>query len=120
VFNRSEVLMTNYIKIEDVTGEQRSKVRQRLKFPTGNFVWRVKFNLPLSASSVNNQSCYVIKPDGSLLKTAIHYNSREHMIEITPLDPYARNETYILTVTTKVSSLSGKRLKQDIQIRFQV
>lgn len=112
--------MTHFIKIEDVSGEQRSKVRQRLKFQTGSFVWQVKFNLPLLTSSVNNQSCYVVRADGKPLNTKIHYSAAKQMIEIAPLEPYERHETYILTVTTKVASVSGKHLKQNIQIRFQV
>ena len=112
--------MTHYIKIEDVTGEQKSKVRQSLKFQTGNFVWQVKFNLPLLKSSVNNKSCFVTTADGRPLNTTIHYNPSSQTIEIAPLEAYERHETYILTVTTKVSSLHGKRLKQNIQIRFLV
>lgn len=112
--------MTNFIQIEEVTGERQDKVHQALKFQTGNFVWRVRFNLPLRTSTVNNQSCFVTTTSGAPLKTTIHYNADQKYIEIEPQEAYAKNTSYILNVTTKVASLQGKNLKQDIRIRFRV
>lgn len=39
-------MATNYIKIESVTGGVKNRVKQNLKFKTGNFVWRIKFTAP--------------------------------------------------------------------------
>lgn len=110
----------NYLDIEAVSGESEDKIKQSLKFRTGNFVWRVKFNNPLDPKTVNNINLYVTTPNQSPLKTAIHYDVPNNTIEIEPLEPYAQNESYILNITTKVRSRMGKKLKAPIQIRFKI
>ncbi len=52
-------MFSNYIKIESVSDEAQDKVKQTLKFPTGDFVWRVKFSAPLNPATVNNRNLYV-------------------------------------------------------------
>lgn len=37
----------NLIDIEDIPPQLANKVKQDLRFKTGNFVWRVRFNIPL-------------------------------------------------------------------------
>lgn len=109
----------NYIEIESVSEGMENKVRQNLKFRTGNFVWRIRFNIPLDPATVNNRTLYVTSESLVPLKTAIRYNSLENEIEIEPLEPYAQNETYILNVTTNVHSQGGKALKKPIQVQFK-
>lgn len=112
--------MSNYITIEEVNGERLDKVRQTLRFQTGNFVWRIKFNVLLRASTVNNQTCFVTATSGEPLATKIHYNSEQRYIEIEPVFAYAKNQSYILHITTKVASLKGQTLQQEIRIRFKI
>lgn len=97
-----------------------NKVRQDLKFKTGKFVWRIKFNVPLDPKTVNNVNLYVTSLDLSPLKTAIRYNSMENEIEVEPLESYAQNESYILNITTNVTSVSGKPLKEPLQVQFKI
>ena len=112
--------MANYLEFESMTQGLENKVRQDLKFKTGKFVWKIKFNVPLDPKTVNNVNLYVTSLDLSPLKTAIRYNSMENEIEVEPLEPYAQDESYILNITTKVTSLSGKPLKQPLQVQFKI
>ena len=113
-------MSAHYIKIEEVTGEAKSKVHQTLKFPTANFVWRIKFNLPLRASTVNNNTCYVTNMDGHPLKTHISYNSTNQYIQIEPLEGYLKGVSYILHITTNVLPVKGKRLQSNVSIQFKI
>ena len=70
--------------------------------------------------TVNNVNLYVTTENLSPLKTAIRYNSLENIIEIEPLEPYAQDETYVLNITTNVTSLSGKALREPQQLRFKI
>ena len=102
--------MASYLAFESMTEGLEDKVRQDLKFKTGNFLWKIKFNVPLDPKTVNM----------SPLKTAIRYNSLENEIEVEPLEPYAQDESYVLNITTKVKSLGGKALKQPLQVQFKI
>lgn len=112
--------MNNLINIESVSEEVQNKVRQTLKFRTGKFVWRVKFTAPLNPATVNNRNLYVTTLSQIPLKTHIRYDSINNYIEIEPLEPYAENESYILTITQKVRSQGGKNLKKEIQLQFSL
>ena len=112
--------MTDYLSIEGMTEDLEGKVKQDLKYKTGNFLWKVKFNVPLDPKTVNNVNLYVTTENLSPLKTAIRYNSLENTIEIEPLEPYAQDETYILNITTNVTSLSGKAMREPQQLRFKI
>lgn len=112
--------MANYVSIEAVSGGVENKVKQNLKFKTGKFVWRVKFNVPLDPQTVNNINLYVTTLNQAPLKTAIRYDTLDNVIEIEPLEAYAQNESYLLNITTKVRSKGGQSLKQPIQIQFKL
>lgn len=110
----------NFIDIESVPAEVQGKVKQSLKFKTGKFVWRVKFSAPLDPSSVNNMNLYVTDIADVPLKTAIHYNGQTNEIEIEPLEPYARDSSYILNISKNVRSVGGQTLKSDVRLQFKV
>lgn len=112
--------MANYLEFESMTQGLESKVRQDMKYKTGNFIWKIKFNTPLDPKTVNNVNLYVTSLNLSPLKTAIRYNSLENEIEIEPLEPYAQSESYILNITTNVTSLGGKPLKEPLQVQFKI
>lgn len=109
-----------YITIESVTGGVSSRVKQDLKFKTGNFIWRIKFNTPINPSTINNQNLYVTTANNTPLKTNISYDSVNNCIEIEPLEAYSRNESYTLHITDNVSSKKGKKLQNEITIQFKV
>ena len=112
--------MANYLEFESMSEGMEYKVKQNLKFKTGNFVWKIKFNVPLDPKTVNNVNLYVTSLNLAPLKTAIRYNSLENEIEIEPMEAYAQNESYILNITTNVKSLNGKPLKKPIQVQFKI
>lgn len=112
--------MAGYLEFESMTQGLENKVRQDMKYKTGNFVWKIKFNVPLDPKTVNNVNLYVTSMNLSPLRTAIRYNSMENEIEIEPLEPYAQKESYILNITTNVTSLSGKPLKEPLQVQFKI
>ena len=66
-------MSANFIKIENVTGATKGRVKQSLKFKTGS-----------------------------------------------PLEPYAKNESYLLHVTSNVMSKKGQKLHDEIVIQFKV
>ncbi|MBQ1688267.1 MAG: Ig-like domain-containing protein [Lachnospiraceae bacterium] len=112
--------MTNYLEIESVTDGFQEKVHQNLKFKTGKFIWQIKFNTALDPTTVNNINLYVTSINMAPLSTNISYDAASNIIEIEPLDSYAKNESYILHVTTNVKSRGGKPLKQPIKIQFHI
>lgn len=110
---------SNYIEIESITDGIENRVKQKMKFNTGNFVWRVKFTAPLNPSTVNNMNLYVTTAKKNPLKTKISYDSTNNMIEIEPLEAYSKNESYILNISKNVESKGGQKLKKDIQLKFK-
>lgn len=109
----------NYLDIESSSGIVEDKIKQSLKFRTGNFVWRVKFNVPLDPRSINNVNLYVTNLKQIPLKTAIRYNTVNNYIEVEPLEPYSEDESYILHVSKNVKSKGGRKLKNDVKIQFK-
>ncbi len=113
-------MSANFIKIENVTGATKGRVKQSLKFKTGSFVWRIKFTAPLNPATVNNKNLYVTSLNQAPLKTNIRYDSVNNYIEIEPLEPYVKNESYLLHVTSNVMSKKGQKLHEEIVIQFKV
>ncbi|MDF2473379.1 MAG: hypothetical protein K0R92_573 [Lachnospiraceae bacterium] len=113
-------MINKYIKIESTSEDVEDKIKQKLRYPTDKFVWRVKFSAPLNPSTVNNRNLHVTSLKKVPLKTRIHYDSINGYIEIEPLEPYSPNESYILTVTTNVKSASGVPLKREVEIQFKI
>lgn len=112
--------MANYVDIEAVSAGLEDKVSQNLKFRTGKFVWRVKFNTPLDPRTVNNVNLFVTTLGQSPLRTNIFYDSLTNTIEIEPLEAYAQQESYILNITTAVKSKGGQKLKAPIKLQFKI
>ena len=112
--------MANYITIESVSGSGRNLIRQELKQRTNQFVWRIKFSVPLNPSTVNNKNIYITTMNNTPLLTNIRYDSVNNYIEIEPLEPYSNNESYLLHVTTNVESKKRKRLPNEITIQFRI
>ncbi|MDF2540954.1 MAG: hypothetical protein K0S47_672 [Herbinix sp.] len=113
-------MSSNYLTIESVSGSSEKRVKQDLKFKTGKFVWRIKFSAPLNPSTVNNSNLYVTSLNQTPLRANIRYDTINNYIEIEPLEPYAKNESYLLHVSNKVKSKKGQKLPNDITIQFKV
>lgn len=110
----------NLLDIEDIPPYLSSKVKQDLKFKTGNFVWRVKFNIPLDPKTVNKDTMYVANSSNQKLRTYIRYDIEKEQIEVEPLEPYATNQYYYLIISTNVKSKGGQSLSEPVQIKFKL
>lgn len=110
----------NLLDIEDIPPQLANKVKQNLKFKTGKFIWRIRFNIPLDPKSVNNEGMYVTNSQNQRLQTHITYDTKNELIEIEPLEPYSTNEMYTLNITTKVKSRGGQTLKQPVSVKFKL
>ena len=110
----------NYIEISDIPSNMSNKVKQNLKFKTGNFVWRVKFNIPLDPKTVNNDTMFVTNSQNQKLRSYINYNMELGQIEIEGIEAYATCEQYTLHITTAVKSRGGQSLKEPVQIKFKL
>ena len=112
--------MAQYIKIENVSTDDKNKVRQDLKFRTSKFIWKVAFNIELDPKSVSNTTVSVTTSSQTPVKTNITYNPAGKCIEIEPLERYEEDESYFLIVSNKVQSKSGKYLKKNIIVQFKI
>ncbi len=112
--------MAHHLEISDIPPQLSNKVKQDLKFKTGNFVWKVQFNIPLDPKTVNSDSMLVTNSAGSKLRVYIKYDIARSIIEVEPLEAYSMNETYTLTISTKVKSKGGQSLKEPVQIKFKL
>ncbi len=112
--------MAQYITIENVSAEDKNKVKQDLKYRTAKFIWKVAFNIDLDPESVNNTTVSVMTMNRTQVNTYIKYNPATKCIEIEPLEAYAENESYILVVSNKVLSKSGKFLKKQMVVQFKI
>ncbi len=108
------------IEIEDIPPYLSNKVKQDLKFKTGNFIWKVRFNIPLDPKTVNSNTMYVTNSMNQKLKTHIKYNMENEIIEIEPLEPYSTNEYYQLIITSDVKSKGGQNLSEPVKIKFKL
>lgn len=108
------------LDIEDIPPYLANKVKQNLKFKTGNFIWRISFNIPLNPKTVNKDTMYVTNSQNQKLRTYIKYDVEKGTIEVEPLEPYATNEYYYLIITTDVKSRGGQSLNEPVQIKFKL
>ncbi len=112
--------MARYIQIENASPEDKSKIKQDLKFRTNTFTWKVAFNIELNPQTVSSETVSVTTKSQTPFNTKIKYNASERCIEIEPLEAYSENESYILHVSTKVQSKSGKYLTRPIRVQFKI
>lgn len=110
----------DYLDIKNVDASVQDKVKQKLKFRTGKFVWRVKFNIPLDPRTVNNNNLYVMNSLQEVLPTNIRYNNETNEIEVEPTESYSSEEDYVLHISTRVRSAGGNNLKSPVQVQFKI
>ena len=96
------------------------KVKINLPDASEPVFWYIKFNTELDAVSVNHKSMRVTEENGYILETEITYDTKKHLIVIKPIDPYEEGIYYILTISKKVSSKGGNKLRRDIYILFKI
>lgn len=108
-----------FLNIQSTSPNASGIVKQDLRFKTGDFLWKVKFNIPLDPNTVNSNNMYVANSANVPLKTSIRYDSVTNQIEIEPAEPYSTTESYYLNITTNVASRNGQRLREPVQVQFQ-
>ena len=82
--------------------------------------WYIKFNIILDPLTVSGKSMKVTETNGYILDTEISYDLIKNLIVIKPTDPYEEGIFYILSITRRVRSKGGNRLKRDIYILFKI
>lgn len=112
--------MSKFITMNREELPESTFVREHLSGKTYNFCWKIRFNNELDPKTVNNTTMFVTTPDGGMFNCKISYNAMDNIIEIHPLEEYAPNTQYTLTITTRVVSLTGSRLPNDISVPFSI
>lgn len=108
-----------FLNIQSTTPNAEGIVKQDLKFKTGDFLWKIRFNIPLDPATVTSANMYVSNSNNVPLKTSIRYDAINNQIELEPAEPYSTTESYFLNITTNVASRSGQKLKAPVQVQFQ-
>ena len=109
-----------FLEIEDVPKGYENRIKQKLSFKTGKFVWRCRFTTALDPSTINSDNLYVVSDAGQRIPTKFTYNDADMEIEVEPLEAYAQNTDYFLHITTKVKSRGGQNLKEPLEIKFRL
>ena len=97
-----------------------NKVRTNIAGPSDAIYWYIRFNIPLDESTVNGKTMNVTDTEGYIMRTDISFNRKTNMIAVSPLDTYEENRFYLLNISKKVCSASGKKLRSAIHIMFKL
>jgi len=108
------------IRIATSIPSLKDKIKIDLSGSIESIMWLIKFNLPLDPKSVNGKTMQVTDTDGYVMRTDITYKPHANAISITPLDSYEEQRYYLLKISKKVQSTSGKTLKSNINILFKL
>lgn len=98
----------------------KEKIKSELNRYSDKFYWNIKFNTSLLMSSVNSETTNVTNEYGNILHAKIFYIPYDNIIVIEPQDKYADDVYYFLNVSKGVCSENGKKLKDEIHIRFKL
>lgn len=112
--------MSKFITVEEQNLPEGTVFREHLLTKTYHFSWQIRFSLELDPKTVNNTTMFVTSPSGSIINCKITYDEFTNIIEIKPLERYEPKATYTLTITTRVKSIKGSTLKQDVQFPFSI
>ena len=82
--------------------------------------WYIQFNVPLDKNTVSEKTMEITDTSGYIMRTDISYMEDKNIIVISPLDSYEENVYYLLYISKKVKSSSGKKMKNKIHILFKL
>ena len=82
--------------------------------------WYIQFNVALDKETVSDKTMKITDTSGYIMRTDISYMEGKNIIVISPLDSYEENVYYILYISRKVKSSSGKKMKTKIHILFKL
>ena len=109
----------SYIEIQSTKGIKGS-FATRMDVNADKIFWNIRFNIPLNPDTVNEENMDVTDVDGYTLTSVISYNTAKHAIIISPREQYKPNSTYVLNVSTNVTSKGNNPLKEEVQVVFQL
>ena len=112
--------MSKFISVEEENLPEGTVFREHLLSKSYNFSWQIRFSLELDPKSINNTTMFVTSQSGNIINCKISYNEITNTIEIKPLEHYEPKATYILTITTRVKSIKGASLKEDVSLPFSI
>ena len=110
-------------RIRVATSDPKLKDKIQIDLAGGHLdtvYWYIRFNIPLDAESVNENTMEVTDTDGYIMRTDISYQQNDNRIVISPLDSYEEQRYYLLKISKAVRSEKGQNLKTVISILFKL
>ena len=108
------------IRIATSDPKLQSKITVDISGSIENIYWYIRFNIPLDAESVSENTMEVTDTDGYIMRTDISYQAAGNRIVISPFDSYEDQRYYLLKISKKVRSAKGQNLKTVISILFKL
>lgn len=81
-------------------------------------VWTIRFNMPVDASTINNQNITVTDASGNLVDVMVEPGSDGRSAIVTPVEAYLAGQMYHLNIGKGIKSTSGKSLKRPVIMQF--
>ena len=98
----------------------KDKIYTNIKDGKDAVHWYIQFNVPLDRQTVSHKTMKITDTSGYIMRTEISYMQGKNIIVINPLDSYEQNVYYILNISKKVKSSSGKKMRTEIYIIFKL
>ena len=108
------------IKIATNIPGLKDKIITHISDGKNTVYWYIQFNVPLDESTVSDKTMNITDTSGYIMRTDISYMKGKNIIVISPLDTYEQNVYYILSISTKVRALSGRKMQSQIHILFKL
>ncbi|MBE6013416.1 MAG: tetratricopeptide repeat protein [Lachnospiraceae bacterium] len=112
--------MNEKIRLATTDPLLKDKIKVDLEGELKTIYWYIKFNIPLDENTVSEETMRVTDTKGYIMKTNIKYYEDRNTIIVSPFDSYMENVYYVLSISKKVKSKSGKNLKRDTHILFKL
>ncbi len=80
--------------------------------------WTITFNYFLKPESVNSNNIYIKDETGEPVGTRLEINPDGKSVQVIPHANYEHNQVYYLYITKDLSSADGRKLKENIRMKF--
>jgi len=98
----------------------KDKINMNIMDGKDSVYWYIQFNVALDKDTVSDKTMKITDTSGYIMRTDISYMEGKNIIVISPLDSYEENIYYLLYISKKVKSSSGKKMKHEIHILFKL
>jgi len=98
----------------------KDKIYANISDGKDSVYWYLQFNIPLDKNTVSDKTMKITDTTGYIMRTDISYIEGKHIIVISPLDSYEENVYYLLYISRRVKSSSGKKMRTKIHILFKL